>query len=219
PKAGTSHDDSVKGMKELTTVLDARSKNPGKHKFTLYLFDEIDSTLAKYKGEAKFKDLVVYAISQGSHQDLGMIFIGQSCDANTVPGMTHSHWSNCIQLHIGSNAGLWLDKAATITTEEKIRLLNQYAKIQEFCDSENDRLGLDIYSDTGAYRFALAVPLSGLPKFIQLPAFDSYNYSEVMGTESELTCIHCTSTNVKRNGKQGDKQRYKCSDCGKTFTV
>ncbi|MFO5494723.1 MAG: transposase [Cuspidothrix sp.] len=219
PKAGCSHDDSVKGMKELVTILDARSANPGKHKFTLYLFDEIDSTLAKYKGETKFKDLVVYAISQGSHQDLGMIFIGQSCDANTVPGMTHSHWNNCVQLHIGSNAGLYLDKATTITTEDKNRLLNQYRKIQEFCDSENERLGLDIYSDPGAYRFALAVPLSGLPKFIQLPDFDSYNYYEVMKDESEITCIHCTSSNVKKNGKLGDKQRYKCGDCGKSFNV
>lgn len=81
-------------------------------------------------------------------------------------------------------------------------------------------MGLDIYSDPGAYRFALAVPLSGLPKFIQLPAFDSYDYSEVMGnSESEVTCIHCTSTNIKRNGKVGDKQRYKCGSCGKSFTV
>ena len=219
PKAGTNHDDSVKGMKELVTVLDARSSNPGNHKFTLYLFDEIDSTLAKYKGETKFKDLVVYAISQGSHQSLGMIFIGQSCDANTVPGMTHSHWNNCVQLHIGSNAGLWLDKATTITTEDKSRLLNQYRKIQEFCDSENERLGLDIYSDASAYRFALAIPLTGLPKFIQLPDFDSYDYYDVMSDESEVTCIHCTSNNVKRNGKTGDKQRYKCSDCGKSFSV
>ena len=219
PKAGTSHDDSVKGMKELVTVLDARSANPGNHKFTLYLFDEIDSTLAKYKGDVKFKDLVVYAISQGSHQSLGMIFIGQSCDANTVPGMTHSHWNNCVQLHIGSNAGLYLDKATTITTEDKSRLLNQYRKIQEFCDSENERLGLDIYSDPGAYRFALAVPLTGLPKFIQLPDFDSYDYYDVMQDDSEITCIHCTSSNVKRNGKTGDRQRYKCSDCGKSFSV
>jgi hypothetical protein len=219
PKSGTSHDDSVKGMKELVTVLDARSANPGNHKFTLYLFDEIDSTLAKYKGDVKFKELVVYAISQGSHQSLGMVFIGQSCDANTVPGMTHSHWNNCVQLHIGSNAGLWLDKSVTITTEDKTRLLNQYRKIQEFCDSENERLGLDIYSDASAYRFALAVPLTGLPKFIQLPDFDTYDYYDVMSDESEVTCIHCTSSNVKRNGKTGDRQRYKCSDCGKTFSL
>jgi hypothetical protein len=219
PKAGSNHDDSVRGMKELVTVLDARSANPGNHKFTLYLFDEIDSTLAKYKGDVKFKDLVVYAISQGSHQSLGMIFIGQSCDANTVPGMTHSHWNNCVQLHICSNAGLYLDKATTITTEDKTRLLNQYRKIQEFCDTENDRLGLDIYSDASAYRFALAIPLTGLPKFIQLPDFDSYDYYDVMSDESEVTCIHCTSNNVKRNGKTGDKQRYKCSDCGKSFSV
>ncbi|MDW0118597.1 IS1595 family transposase [Sporosarcina thermotolerans] len=34
---------------------------------------------------------------------------------------------------------------------------------------------------------------------------------------SGLGCVHCGSTTVKRNGKYRSRQRYLCSDCGKSF--
>ncbi|MGG0539051.1 IS1595 family transposase [Priestia aryabhattai] len=34
---------------------------------------------------------------------------------------------------------------------------------------------------------------------------------------SGLSCVHCGSTSVKRNGKYRSRQRYLCKDCGKTF--
>jgi len=34
---------------------------------------------------------------------------------------------------------------------------------------------------------------------------------------SGLGCVHCGSTSVKRNGKYRSRQRYLCSDCGKSF--
>ncbi|GAA6618252.1 hypothetical protein NUACC26_040630 [Scytonema sp. NUACC26] len=37
------------------------------------------------------------------------------------------------QLPTQANAGIWLDKAKTITSEDKTRLLEQYRKIQEYC--------------------------------------------------------------------------------------
>ncbi|MBU7587023.1 MAG: hypothetical protein KAF91_29930 [Nostoc sp. TH1S01] len=240
PKAGTSHEDNVEGMKELCQLLDERTKAKGNHPFILYIFDEIDSTIAKYRSEAyAVKDLVVYSLSQGSHQDLGVIYIGQAADANTIPGMSHSQWNNAVQLHIGSNAGIWLDKSVTITTEDKNRLLEKYRKIQEFCDRMNEELGLDVYTDAAAYRFALAVPLTGIPQFIQLPPFDTYDYNEIMSintynvsntninqstsltvTEQVLStkvqCPECGSENFKLNGKTQSRhpiQKYQCKDC------
>ncbi|MBW4607580.1 MAG: hypothetical protein KME22_10230 [Hassallia sp. WJT32-NPBG1] len=32
------------------------------------------------------------------------------------------------------------------------------------------------------------------------------------------SCPSCSSTNLKRNGKQNGSQRYVCKDCGKHFT-
>ncbi|MBW4457411.1 MAG: hypothetical protein KME55_34790 [Nostoc indistinguendum CM1-VF10] len=239
PKAGTSHEDNVQGMKQLCDLLDQRTKVKGNHLFILYVFDEIDSTIAKYRSQAyAVKDLVVYSLSQGSHQDLGVIYIGQSADANTIPGMSHSQWNNAVQVHIGSNAGVWLDKATTITTEDKNRLLEKYRKIQEFCDRMNEELGLDVYTDAAAYRFALAVPLTGLPQFIQLPGFDTYDYNEIVSINTQKSVFANNNNGLKieaakaviepklvcpnsdcgsnRIGSKGS-QYHKCLDCGKTW--
>jgi predicted RNA-binding Zn-ribbon protein involved in translation (DUF1610 family) len=242
PKAGTSHEDNVTGMAELCDELDRRTKSSGNHPFILYIFDEVDSTIAQERennGYYYFRDKVTYSLKQASHQNIGVIYIGQACDASTIPGMSWSDWNNAVQLHIGANAGIWLDKAKTITGEDKTKLLEQYRKIQEYCDRKNEELGLDIFTDPGAYRFALAVPLTALPKFIQLPDFDSYDYWDVMGDASpnpndlistviqeaeeeastldalaSVICPHCSSQNVRRDGKnrQGE-QLYSCKDC------
>jgi predicted RNA-binding Zn-ribbon protein involved in translation (DUF1610 family) len=242
PKAGTSHADNVTGMEDLCNQLDHRTKWKGEHPFILYIFDEVDSTIAQERennGYYYFRDKVTYSLKQASHQNIGAIYIGQACDASTIPGMSWSDWNNAVQLHIGANAGIWLDKAKTITSEDKTKLLEQYRKIQEYCDRKNQELGLDIFTDPGAYRFALVVPLTGLPKFIQLPDFDSYDYWDVMGDASpnpndlistviqeaeeeastldalaSVICPHCSSQNVRRDGKnrQGE-QLYSCKDC------
>lgn len=233
PKAGTSHADNLTGLKEVCDLIESR-KNSDSHRFKLYIFDEIDNTVSKLgKQSSEFRELLKVASKEGSHSDIGVIFIGQSADANEIPGMTHSNWNNLVQLHIGSNAGIAIDKITTITTEDKTRLLEQYRKIQEYCDRKNNDLGLDIYTDPSAYRFALVVPLTGLPKFIQLPDFDSYDYADVMQKQSENKskpevenptvytsdensvpkCPHCYSVNLKGNGNG----RKKCKDCNKTF--
>jgi hypothetical protein len=249
PKAGTSHQDNVTGMAELCDQLDQRTKSPGNHPFVLYVFDEVDSTIAQERennGYYYFRDKVTYSLKQASHQNIGAIYIGQACDASTIPGMSWSDWNNAVQVHIGANAGIWLDKAKTITGEDKTRLLEQYRKIQEYCDRKNEELGLDIFTDASAYRFALAVPLTGLPKFIQLPDFDTYDYWDVMGDSSpdhrelissvlqqvseqvtsgdaplSVKCPECHSENIKANGMTQAKtpvQKYFCKDCGKHFT-
>uniref|UniRef100_A0A0C1NFA3 Uncharacterized protein n=1 Tax=Tolypothrix bouteillei VB521301 TaxID=1479485 RepID=A0A0C1NFA3_9CYAN len=243
PKCGTSHEDNVKGMGELCEQLDDRTKSPSSsHPFILYIFDEVDSTIAlerENNGYYYFRDKVTYSLKQASHQNIGAIYIGQACDASTIPGMSWSDWNNAVQLHIGANAGIYLDKSKTITSEDKTRLLEQYRKIQEYCDRLNEELGLDVFRDPAAYRFALAVPLTGLPKFIQLPDFDSYNYWEVMASSNNqvnsvisnilnevqneveneilkptIACPHCASEEYRSKG-----ERWLClnQDCGKTW--
>ncbi len=217
PKHGTSHEDNVTGMEQLVDELNRRTKSPSEHPFILYIFDEVDSTIAQERNNNDyyhFRDLITYTLKQASHQNLGAIFIGQAADANTIPGMSWSDWNNAVQLHIGSNAGIWLDKAKTITTEDKTRLLEQYRKIQEYCDKQNEELGLDIFSDAGAYRFALAVPLTGLPKFIQLPDFDTYDYNEVMILNTQNQVFSEVSTSADMSSLAKDLQSIvKCPDC------
>jgi hypothetical protein len=225
PKVGTSHEDNLQGMRELCKLIDER-RHGHNHQFVLYIFDEVDNTVTKLKEGAKFKDLIKESLKEGSHADVGVIYIGQSADANEVPGMTWSNWNNAVQLHIGTNAGTAIEKLSTLTSEDKDRLLNQYRKIQGYCDRMNEELGLDILTDSTAYRFALAVPLTGLPKFIQLPAFDSYDYRDVMSADiptvkpviefsnTEIKCPYCASPAIKKNGVTSKgEQYYTCQEC------
>ncbi|MFM6152146.1 MAG: hypothetical protein ACKPE3_03950, partial [Sphaerospermopsis kisseleviana] len=43
--------------------------------------------------------------------------------------------------------------------------------------------------------------------------------SKAIKLGEDVACVYCGSLAVKKNGKAGDKQRYKCSDCGKSFAV
>jgi predicted RNA-binding Zn-ribbon protein involved in translation (DUF1610 family) len=161
--------------------------------------------------------------------------------------MTHSNWNSAVGVHIGANAGIAIDKLETIPIDQKTKLLEQYAKIQEYCDRKNEELSLDVLNDPGAYRFALAVPLTGLPKFIQLPDFDTYDYYNVMGDAStdhndlissviqevakkatasdelpSVKCPECGSENIVNNGMTQAKtpvQKYLCKDCENRFTA
>lgn len=238
PKVGTSHKDNFGGMKEVCNLIDSR-RHKASNEFVLYIFDEVDNTVTNLDKGSQFEmvNLVKTSLKESSHANIGVIYIGQSCDANEIPMMTHSNWNNAVGLHIGTNSGSVIDRLQSITSEQKTNLLNQYHKIQAYCEAKNEELGLDIFTDPTAYRFALVVPLSGLPKFIQLPDFDSYDYSVVMSINTQndqsininttpksevksdkQPCKYCGSINVKRNGKhpKTGKQQYTCNDCKDT---
>lgn len=72
--------------------------------------------------------------------------------------------------------------------------------------------------------------LTPIQAFIKSNYLDSYNYrhrrhidtneSELLNTFKLSCCKHCGSDNIKRNGYTSNHiQRYKCLDCGKSFTV
>lgn len=233
PKAGTSHEDNFAGMEEVCNLINSR-RHKKSNDFVLYIFDEIDNTASSLDRNSKFRmlDLIKISIKEGSHANVGVIYIGQSADANEIPQMTHSNWNNCVGLHIGTNAGNAIEKLKSVTNEQRNNLLNQYHKIQNYCEAKNEELGLDVMTDASAYRFALVVPLSGVPKFIQLPDYDSYDYEQVMsqsaknkGSENveafleekdrtqKLKCPKCESTRIGNKGKQF----YRCLDCNKSW--
>lgn len=243
PKVGLTHENSIEGLETVCDDLKELAESGNTKEFNLYIFDEIDSTIAEGREGSNsyyfFKDKLTYTLKQGSHQGVGCIIIGQSVDANVVPGMTWSDWNSTVQVHIGANAGLWLEKSTTVTPEQSTKLLEQYHKIQQYCDKKNEELGLDIFTDPGAYRFALAVPLTGLPKFIQLPDFDTYDYYEVMGdgtaanhqeliskviepiqekvlSSEALPSVKCPKCESTKIGSKGENF-HRCLDCGKTW--
>ncbi|MBW4489944.1 MAG: hypothetical protein KME12_19350 [Trichocoleus desertorum ATA4-8-CV12] len=175
PVTWTSHKESVAGMKELADRVERRSTGAeGFEEFVLYMFDEIDSTFVKHKSASQY---VLSAVKQASHQNLGMIFIGQNANASEYPGMDRSDFENCVNVHIGSNAKHAIVNS-NMSSDLKSELQNQYDKLMEFCEAKNAELSLD-KTDPQAYRFALVIEPQKKPYFIELPHFGCYGFDQI----------------------------------------
>jgi len=175
PVTWTSHKESVEGMKELAERVEKRSAGlEGFEEFVLYMFDEIDSTFVKHKSASQY---VLSAVKQASHQNLGMVFIGQNANASEYPGMDRSDFENCVNVHIGGNAKHAIVNS-NMSSELKTELQNQYDKLMEFCEAKNAELSLD-RTDPQAYRFALVIEPQKKPYFIELPYFGCYTFDQL----------------------------------------
>ena len=180
PVTWKSHKESVEGMKELADRVEKRSSGAeGFEEFVLYLFDEIDSTFVKHKSASQY---VLSAVKQASHQNLGMVFIGQNANASEYPGMDRSDFENCVNVHIGGNAKHAIVNS-NLSSELKSELQNQNDKLMEFCEAKNAELSLDQY-DPQAYRVALVIEPQKKPYFIELPYFSCYTFDQVPTVEA-----------------------------------
>lgn len=210
PQVGNSHEDSVQGISELADTVN--EKHNDRSHFKLTIFDEIDSTMVSVekKSQAEIGQNISTIIKQVSHQNLGVIFIGQNANASQYPGMDRSDWNSAVNLHIGSNSYDAITNSNQITPDEQKRLKTQADKLTEFCQEKNTELGLE-KTNPQAYRFAVVLG-DGKPYFIQLPDFGEYTYDLV---QSQIKCPHCDSGNIISKGKN----RRQCKDCDKSFSV
>lgn len=180
PVTWVSHKESVEGMRELADRVEKRSTGlEGFEAFVLYLFDEIDSTFVKHKSASQY---VLSAVKQASHQNLGMVFIGQNANASEYPGMDRSDFENCVNVHIGSNAKHAIENSH-MSSDLKSELQKQSDKLLEFCEAKNSELSID-RADPQAYRFALVIEPQKKPYFIELPYFGSYTFDQVQTVET-----------------------------------
>lgn len=180
PVTWVSHKESVEGMKELAERVEKRSSGlEGFEEFVLYMFDEIDSTFVKHKSASQY---VLSAVKQASHQNLGMVFIGQNANASEYPGMDRSDFENCVNVHIGGNVKHAIVNS-NMSSELKSELQSQYDKLMEFCEAKNAELSLD-RTDPQAYRFALVIEPQKKPYFVELPYFGCYAFDQVTVVET-----------------------------------
>jgi hypothetical protein len=210
PTVGTTHDDSLLGIQTLAAIVNQKTND--RSQFKLTIFDEIDSTIASVekKSQSEVGKLISTIIKQVSHQNLGVIFIGQNANAKNYPGMDRSDWNSAVNVHIGNNAYDAITNTNQITKEEQDRLKLQADKLTEFCTTKNAELGLE-KTNPVAYRFALVLG-DGKPYYIQLPDFGAYCYSMI---ENALKCPKCNSLNHISHGGN----RRKCKDCNHVFTA
>ncbi|MEM7556038.1 MAG: hypothetical protein AAF378_18455 [Cyanobacteria bacterium P01_A01_bin.84] len=222
---GKNAEECLKGFSTLNDEIKNRqSKKRSTDTFDLFIFDELDSVIEEL-GSTKVRPSLLYAVKQASHQDVGIIIIGQSSAANVVSKMTWSDWNSTAQCHIGENAKLFIENRWKNEPEQRDEYLKQYATIRDFYQRKNDELGLTI-SDYGYFRFAFIAIPNQKPYFIELPPFIFHQDDEPQTVKPQqsipdvevsttVNCKHCKSTNTKAFGKAG---RYKCGDCKRTFT-
>jgi len=220
PVVGTSHNDSERAIAELAKKVDLRSSGgESRDSFEVWIFDEIDSTMSHtHNKKSAIGSNVNFIIKQASHQNLGAIFIGQNANVSEYPGMDRSDWNSAVNIHIGANAYDAISNSNRFTSDEEGKLKAIADKLTGYCQTKNDELGLEKINPN-AYRFALVLEPSKAPYFVELPAFGRYTHDMIQPAETnDLKCSDCGSTSIKRNGKVGDKQRFKCSECGKNWS-
>ncbi|MEO0843601.1 MAG: hypothetical protein AAF063_32605 [Cyanobacteria bacterium J06643_5] len=163
----------------MAQKIDSRSNgDDSKDNFELHIFDEIDSTMSHTKGKKiVIGDNVNFIIKQASHQNLGVVFIGQNANVSEYPGMSRSDWNSAVNLHIGANCYDAIENSNQFTTEQQNKLKLIADKLTAYCESKNSELGLD-NSDAESYRFGFVVEPGKKPYFISLPSFGSYKFDE-----------------------------------------
>ena len=181
--------------------------------FELHIFDEIDSTMSHTKGKKiVIGDFINFIIKQASHQNLGVVFIGQNANVSEYPGMSRSDWNSAVNLHIGANCYDAIENSNQFTTHQQNKLKAIADKLTAYCESKNNELGLD-NTDAEAYRFGFVVEPGKKPYFISLPSFGSYKFDESTllgmssGNSGEVIPTSPTATleaphsKVSKNGK------------------
>ena len=186
------------------------------------IFDETDKTFDK-----KQKAGISQIWTEIRHRKMKLILIGQSSEVGKQ-GWTWDEMNNCGLMFIGDAIGTAIKHADDMgwSQEMKNKIPFIYAKVSEFFNSQN----ADIPTKN---HYRLALLIDGMKyDFVEIPPaleggltnnkswlVSSPWQSKAIKEGQNIACVHCGSIDVKKNGKSGDKQRYSCNSCGKSFSV
>jgi hypothetical protein len=186
------------------------------------IFDETDKTFDK-----KQKGGISQIWTEIRHRKMKLILIGQSSEVGKQ-GWTWDEMNNCGLMFIGDAIGTAIKHADDMgwSQDMKSKIPSIYAKVSEFFNSVNADIPVKNH-----YRLALLI--DGMKyDFVEIPPalegtlennkswlVSSPWQSKAIKENADIACVSCGSVNVKKNGKSGDKQRYSCNSCGKSFSV
>lgn len=200
----------------------------------LYVLDECENSISLHPDCAK---ALKRCLNHGRHQDLFVIYITQSPLASAVK-LNRPDFNASIGFHLGRNA-LRVLKDLDFGSEIKETLTSQYElrlqrgdKYSVLCDVKNELYWAyppapncyEIPNEVST-QGKLAQSLESLldreydqkgssPSPPQNPGLNE----NCTSPPSAQTCPRCHSSNLRKKGKSGIKQRYECKDCGKQFT-
>ena len=186
------------------------------------IFDETDKTFDKEQ-----KAGISQIWTEIRHRKMKLILIGQSSEVGKQ-GWTWDEMNNCGLMFIGDAIGTAIKHADDMgwSQDMKSKIPSIYAKVSEFFNSVN----ADIPTKN---HYRLALLIDGMKyDFVEIPpALDgeltnnkswlvsSPWQSKAIKENKDIACIHCGSLDIKKNGKTGEKQRYSCNSCSKSFSV
>ncbi|HBE32649.1 MAG TPA: hypothetical protein DD990_15350 [Cyanobacteria bacterium UBA11368] len=215
----------------------AKDKGLGYPEFPviLYVLDECENSISLHPDCAK---PLKRCLNHGRHQDLFVVYITQSPLASAVK-LNRPDFNASIGFHLGRNA-LRVLKDLDFGSEMKENLTTQYElrmqrgdKFTVLCDVKNELFWAyppapDTYaipaSHTAQGKLAKSLdalldkdtePSGDAPNPTQNPAFSA----DQSLPQSAPKCPRCQSSNVRKKGKSGIKQRLECKDCKRSFTV
>jgi hypothetical protein len=224
PKIAKSPSEASNILDVFCDEFDARKNGISKNENIqlMGIFDECDKTYDK-KQKAKFSQIW----TEIRHRKMKMILIGQSAEVGKQ-GWQYDELQNLALMFIGDAIGTAIKHADDLgwSQDMKSKIPSIYAKVSEFFNSQNADIPVKNH-----YRLALLI--DGMKyDFVEIPpALDgelinnkswlvsSPWQSKAIKENADIACVNCGSINIKKNGRLGDKQRYKCSDCGSNFSI
>lgn len=119
-----------------------RGEKSGDKPYRVYIFDELDSTVAflDMKELKKLKAAVMMIIKQASHQNICVLFLGQTSAANLLPGTTKSDWMSLVTVAIGSTGYDAISKSPCLTAKRKSELTERYEMMMRKAEKNNARV-------------------------------------------------------------------------------
>jgi hypothetical protein len=111
----------------------------GDKPFRVYVFDELDSTVAflDVKEQRKLKAGILMIIKQASHQNICVLFLGQTSAANLIPGTTKSDWMSLVTVAIGNTGFDAIAKSPALTAKKRNDLVERYEAMLRKADKVN----------------------------------------------------------------------------------
>jgi hypothetical protein len=116
-----------------------RGEKSGAKPYRVYIFDELDSTVAflDMKELKRLKSAVMMIIKQASHQNICVLFLGQTSAANLLPGTTKSDWMSLVTVAIGTTGYDAVSKSPCLTAKRKSELTERYELMMRKAESAN----------------------------------------------------------------------------------
>ena len=134
-----THNEQFEAISEVANDVIDRGSRPGSKGVRVVVFDELDSTVSflNDKELREMKRAVMMTIKQASHQNICCLYLGQSSNANLIPGVSKSDWMSLVTVAIGNTGLDYISKSTCLTTKQKGKLIDSYSTMLSKADSSN----------------------------------------------------------------------------------